>query len=221
MASEDVAAGEGALRTGVSRFLPLTPHAAAEAGLAALALREKGASATAAVAGTALSVTVAPRAITRRQPAAAGSVLRVLTVNLDHGRAAGAELISLVHGLRADVLFLQELTDDAAMALESAGLSQLLPSQMRHSRGYRYRGSAIYARYRLGDGLVIGPSFAPQPTARLDFPCGRSAQMVCIHRSSVPTMVPGSSPPLAERTGRVASAGGPAGESRRRLQRQP
>lgn len=186
------AAWAAARLTAADRFRPLeraavpllsfTPHAAVGAWLAALALRGKGASATVAtVAGTALAVTVAPRAIARRQPAAAGPVLRVLTINLDHGQAAGMELISLVRGLRADVLFLQELTDDAAMALEAAGLSQFLPSQMRHIRGYRYRGSAIYARYPLDDGLVIGPSFASQPTARLDFPCGRSAQLVCVH----------------------------------------
>jgi endonuclease/exonuclease/phosphatase family metal-dependent hydrolase len=108
-------------------------------------------------------------------------VLRVLTVNLNHGQAAGEALADLVGRLGADVLFLQELDEKAAIRLDAAGLSQLLPSQLREIHGYRYRGSAIYARYPLRDGLAIGPSFASQPTAQLDLPCGRSAQLVCVH----------------------------------------
>jgi endonuclease/exonuclease/phosphatase (EEP) superfamily protein YafD len=169
------------LERAVVPLLSFTPHATAGAGLAALGLRGKGPSATAAAAGAVLAAMVAPRVVPRRRPPAGGPVLRVLTVNLDHGQAAGAGLADLVRRLRADVLFLLELTHDAAMALEAAGLSQLLPSQMHDILGYRYRGSAIYARYPLRDGLAIGPSFASQPTAQLDFPCGRSAQLVCVH----------------------------------------
>jgi endonuclease/exonuclease/phosphatase (EEP) superfamily protein YafD len=162
-------------------LLSLTPHATAGAGLAALVLRGKGPSAMAALAGAALAAVVVPRAVPRRQPMADGPVLRVLTVNLDHGRAAGGGLADLVRRARADVLFVQELTDEAAMTLDAAGLSELLPNEMRDILNYRYRGSAIYARYPLRDGLAIGPSFASQPTARLDLPSGRSVQLVCVH----------------------------------------
>jgi endonuclease/exonuclease/phosphatase (EEP) superfamily protein YafD len=162
-------------------LLSLTPQATAVAGLAALLLDGTGPSATAAVAGAALAAVVAPRAIPRRQPAAAGPVLRVLTVNLLYGRAAGAPLVELVHRTGADVLFLQELTDDAATRLKAAGLSDLLPGEMRDIQRYRYRGSGIYARYPLRGGLAIGDSFASQPTARLDLPAGPSVQLVCVH----------------------------------------
>ena len=185
------AAWAAARLTAADRFRPLeraavpllsfTPHVTAGAGLAALVLRRRGPSVTAAVAGAALAAMVVPRAVPRRQPTADGPVVRILTANLNHGQAAGAGLAGLVRRLRADVLFLQELDEEAAMTLEAAGLSQLLPNQMREIRGYRYRGSAIYARYPLRDGPAIGPSFASQPTAQLDFPCGRSTQLVCVH----------------------------------------
>jgi len=162
-------------------LLALTPQAAAGAGLAAVLLRGKGPAATAALAGAALATTVAPRAIRRRQPAAGGPLLRVLTVNLQYGRAAGGALVDLVHRVGADVLFLQELTDDAVTRLQQAGLRDLLPSEMRDTRRYHYRGSGIHARYPLRAGLVIGESFASQPTARMDLPGGQAVQLVCVH----------------------------------------
>lgn len=162
-------------------LLALTPHATAGAGLAALTLRGRGPSATAALAGAALAATVAQRAIPRRQPAAGGPVLRVLTANLLRGRAAGAELVGLVRETGADVLFLQELSDDAVARLKQAGLGELLPHEMPDIAEYRYRGSGIYARHPLRDGLTIGPSYASQPTARLDLPGSRSVQLVCVH----------------------------------------
>jgi endonuclease/exonuclease/phosphatase (EEP) superfamily protein YafD len=171
----------GLLEQATVPLLSLTPGAAAGAGLAALVLRRKGPAVTAALAGAALAAAVAPRAIGRRQPAAGGPVLRVLTINLLYGRAAGPELVELVGKTGADVLFVQELTDDAVVALNRAGLGDLLPGELRDMRRYRYRGSGIYARYRLRDGLALRSSFASQPTARLDLPSGPSVQLVCVH----------------------------------------
>jgi endonuclease/exonuclease/phosphatase (EEP) superfamily protein YafD len=162
-------------------LLSLTPQATAAAGLAALMLSGKGPSGTAALAGAALATVVAPRAFPRRQPAADGPVLRVLTVNLLLGRAAGAGIVELVRKTSADVLFVQELSDDAVARLNLAGLNELLPNEMPDISGYRRRGSGIYARYPLCDGLAIGPTFASQPTARLDLPSGRSVQLICVH----------------------------------------
>ena len=177
--------------TGADRFraveqvavplVALTPQATVAAGLAALLLRGKGPSATAALAGAALAAGVAPRAIPSRQPPADGPVLRVLTINLLEGRAAGGQLVELVRSTGADVLFLQELSEDAVCRLKQSGLSDLLPHEVTDIIGYRYRGSGIYARYPLRPGLTIGPSYASQPTARLDLPWGRSVQLVCVH----------------------------------------
>jgi endonuclease/exonuclease/phosphatase (EEP) superfamily protein YafD len=52
---------------------------------------------------------------------------------------------------------------------------------MHDVRAYSYRGSAIYARYPLREGLAIRSSFASQPTARLELPGGQAAQLVCVH----------------------------------------
>ena len=162
-------------------MMSLTPHAAAGAGLAALALRRKGPSVTAAAAAAAMAAVVVPRAIRHRQPDASGPELAVLTVNMLQGGAAGPALVGLVRATGADVLFLQELTDDAKIKLKRAGLNELLPNEMLEIEGYRYRGSGIYARFPLRDGLTIGPSYASQPTARLDLPSGHSVQLVCVH----------------------------------------
>ena len=162
-------------------LLALTPHVTAGAGLAALLLRGKRTSAVTALAGAALAAVVVPRAIPRRQPPASGPVLRVLTLNLFSGRAAGGRLVELVRRTGVDVLFLQELTEDAVSLLKQAGLNDLLPNEMLDVSGYRYRGSGIYARYPLRAGLTTGPSFASQPTARLELPAGRSVQLVCVH----------------------------------------
>jgi endonuclease/exonuclease/phosphatase (EEP) superfamily protein YafD len=173
-------------------LLALTPQATAAATLAAVSLRGRAPAATAAVAAAALAGVVAPRAIPRRQVPARGPVLNVLTVNLLAGGAAGPELVELVRRKRADVLFLQEITEDAAGRLKRAGLGDLLPHQVLDIEGYRYRGSAIYARHPLRDGLTIGPSYASQPTARLDLPGGRALQLVCVHPH--PPMPPWSLP---------------------------
>jgi endonuclease/exonuclease/phosphatase (EEP) superfamily protein YafD len=110
-----------------------------------------------------------------------GPVLRVVTANLMHGGADEEAIVSLVRRSGADVLFLQELTDEATIRLKRAGLSELLPNEMLEIEGYLYRGSGIYARYPLSAGLTIGPSYASQPTARLDLPSGKSVQLVCVH----------------------------------------
>lgn len=68
-------AGADRLRPLEAQAVPLfsfTPQAAAAAWLGALLLRGRGPSATAALAGAALTATVAPRAIPRRQPQASG-----------------------------------------------------------------------------------------------------------------------------------------------------
>jgi hypothetical protein len=184
-------------------LLALTPQAAAGAGLAAVLLRGKGPAATAALAGAALATTVAPRAIRRRQPAAGGPLLRVLTVNLQYGRAAGGALVDLVHRVGADVLFLQELTDDAVTRLQQAGLRDLLPSEMRDTRRYHYRGSGILAAHR-ADGSARWAG------------CAASLRS---SSSPVSALVRPRGPALAPRAGRAAAAGRPAVDPGRGLQR--
>jgi endonuclease/exonuclease/phosphatase family metal-dependent hydrolase len=160
--------------------LSFTPQVTAGAWVGALLLRGAGPAAVTAVAGAALTAAVGPRAVPSGQPPAAGPVLRVLTANLLGGRAVGEVVAELACRKRADVLFLQELTGDAAARLQRAGLGDLLPHQVTQPTPHGARGS-IYARYPLRGGPPAVPPSAARCTAWLDLPAGQSVQLVCIH----------------------------------------
>jgi endonuclease/exonuclease/phosphatase (EEP) superfamily protein YafD len=90
----------------------------------------------------------------------------------------------LVGRKRVDVLFVQELTDEAAARLLQAGLGDLLPHRVTQPVARGARGS-IYARYPLRGGPLAAPASAPvsaaRCTARLDLPGGQSVQLACVH----------------------------------------
>ena len=176
-------AGADRLRFAEAWAVPLlsfTPQVTAGAWASALLLRGAGPAAATAVAGAALTAAVGPRAVPSRQPPAAGPVLRVLTANLLFGRAGADEVAELVGRQHADVLFVQELTDEAAARLQRAGLGDLLPHQVTQPKSHRTRGS-IYARYPLRGGPPAAPPSAARCTARLDLPSGQSVELACIH----------------------------------------
>ena len=110
----------------------------------------------------------------------AGPVLRVLTANLPARRAAAEVVVELACRKHADVLFVQELTDEAAARLQQAGLGDLLPHRVTQPVPHGARDS-IYARYPLRGGPLAAPVSAAQCTARLDLPSGQSVQLACIH----------------------------------------
>ncbi len=83
-----------------------------------------------------------------RQSPAAGLVLRVLTANLLVGRAAAGVVVELARRIDADLLFVQELTGDAAVGLQRAGLGDLLPYRVPQPASCATQDS-IYARYPL------------------------------------------------------------------------
>ena len=160
--------------------LSFTPQVTAGAWAGALLLRGAGPAAVAAAAGAALTAAVSPRAVPHRQPAAAGPVLRVLTANLLVGRAVAEAVVELSRRMDADVLFVQELTDDAAAGLQRAGLGDLFPYRVTQSAPRGTRGS-IYSRYPLRGGPPASPTSAARCTALLDLPSGQSVQLACIH----------------------------------------
>jgi endonuclease/exonuclease/phosphatase (EEP) superfamily protein YafD len=165
-------------------LLSFTPYAAAAAPLAALAARRTGSNGPAAVmalAGAALAAAVLPRAVKRRQPEANGPVLRVLTANLLVGRASEDAVVGLARRTGVDVLFLQELTENAVSRLKQAGLNDLLPHEISDARDNSPSGSGIYARFPLSDGLPLTPVSMAPLTARLELPGGPRVDLVCIH----------------------------------------
>jgi endonuclease/exonuclease/phosphatase (EEP) superfamily protein YafD len=161
-------------------MLSFTPQVAVGAWAGALLLRGAGPAAAAGVAGAALTAAVGPRAVPCRQPPAGGPVLRVLTANVLFGRAAADAVVELACRTHADVLFVQELTGDAATRLARAGLGDLLPHQVTQPVPHGPRGS-IYARYPLRGGPPDAPPSAARCTARLDLPSGQFVQLACIH----------------------------------------
>ena len=203
-------------------MLALTPYATAAAGLAALTLRRRARWLRPHWPGRPWLESWCPARSRAASPRPPGPVLRVLTVNLLSGQAAGDELVGLTRRTDADVLFLQELTEDAVTRLKRAGLSDLLPYEMLGIEGYRYRGSGIYARHPLSDGLTIGPSYASQPTARLDLPSGQSVHLVCVHpHPPAPPWYWPAAPALAPGAGRAAWPEPDPCRARRGLQRHP
>ena len=160
-------------------LLSFTPQVTAAAWASALLLRGAGPAAATAVAGAALTAAVGPRGVPYRQPPAAGPVLRVLTANLLVGRAGAETVVDLVVRQHADVLFVQELTSEAAARLQQAGLSDLLPHLATQPESHT-RGS-IYARYPLRGEPLSAPESAARCTARLELPSGQSVQLTCIH----------------------------------------
>ena len=176
-------AGADRLRFAESWAVPLlafTPQVAAGAWASALLLRGAGPAAATAVAGAALTAAVGPRAVPYRQPPAAGPVLRVLTANLLAGRAEAEVVAELVRRKHADVLFVQELTDEAEARLQHAGLGGLLPHRVTQPVAHGARCS-IYARYPLRGGPPAVPVSAARCTAWLDLPSGQCVQLACIH----------------------------------------
>jgi endonuclease/exonuclease/phosphatase (EEP) superfamily protein YafD len=167
----------------VTPLLSFTPLAAAAAPGAALGLglaRRRGPAVTAALAAAALTAVTLPRAARRPQPAASGPVLRVLTVNVLCGRADPEVVVALVRRTGADVLFLQELTDDAVTSLSQAGLDELMPRKITELRGSSL-GSGIYSRFPLSEGEPLTPTYAAQPTAVLTLPTGEVVELGCVH----------------------------------------
>jgi len=176
-------AGADRLRFAEAWAVPLlsfTPQVTCGAWVSALVLRGAGPAAAAAAAGAALSAAVGPRAVPYRQPPAGGPVLRVLTANLFAGRALAEVVAGLARRTNADVLFVQELTDEAAAGLGRAGLGDLLPHRVMEAMPHGTHVS-IYARYPLRGGPPAAPPSAARCTARLDLPSGQVVQLACVH----------------------------------------
>ena len=164
-------------------LLSFTPQVARVAPAAALGLQlagRRGPALTATLAAAALDLLVRPRQTARSQPKAAGPRVQVLTCNLFAGQADAEAVVARVRAVAADVLFTQELTDEAATRLKQAGLDDLLPHSALDLRGGP-RGSGIYSRFPLSEGPLVAYAHAAQPTALLTLPGGETVDLICVH----------------------------------------
>lgn len=164
-------------------FLSFTPQVASAAPWAAAGLclaGRRGPAATTALAAAALNALVRSRKIPRPDPGACGPRLRVLTANLFFGRGDAEVVVARVRKDSVDVLFLQELTEDAVTRLKQAGLNDLMPHTAHDLRGGS-RGSGIYSRFPLSDGPELAPVHMAQPTALAELPGGYAVELICAH----------------------------------------
>ncbi len=93
---------------------------------------------------------VAPRAFGQPDPVR-GPIVRVLTANLNEGRADPAALLALARAENADLLAVEEVTEDEEAALERAGLSDLFPFAQSNAH-WTSTGTALYSKYPLTEG---------------------------------------------------------------------
>ena len=161
-------------------LLPFTPQAAAAAWIAALLARDPRARAATALAAATLTAGLLPRTIARTQPLATGPMLRVLTANLLVGRAAAEPVVELAVRLKADVLFVQELDEQAAIRLARAGLGDQFPYLISDVGTKVERGNGIYAKYPMRMCGPILPTSSVQPIVTLAFP-PMPVRLVSVH----------------------------------------
>jgi endonuclease/exonuclease/phosphatase (EEP) superfamily protein YafD len=121
----------------------------------------------------------------RRTPGGAttGRQLRLVSLNMLHGRADPAAVLALTRAADADVLALSEVTPEASTALREAGLADVLP----HAHVLPARegeppgaGGALWTRLEVRARSVVPGRFS-QPAARLAVPGGRDVEVTAVH----------------------------------------
>ena len=178
--------------TGTERGFPLVPgmaftrYAAATSVLPlAAALRARSGPATAlavASAGALAAAVVAPWR-TGAHAAGDGPALRVVSLNMLHGRADAAAVVDLARRSGADVLALMEVTPEAVSALQDAGVTELLPHGHVVPAGPGRPpggGGALWTRLEVRERTVVPGRFG-QPAARLAVPGAPDVEVTAVH----------------------------------------
>lgn len=92
-------------------------------------------------------------------PRAGAEPLRVMAVNLHHGRADGLDVVQTASGEDIDLLVATEVTPAALARMESAGLDDLLPHRAGQP-GTSRAGTMVFATARLGPATRLGTTGA-------------------------------------------------------------
>jgi len=166
----------------LTQLMTVTPQGVVLALLTAVVLvrRNRPAALVALVACVLLAAGVVPRAFAAGEPAAGGTPVKVLTINL-FGRADPGTVVELVRRLQPDVFAALELTPREVAALDAAGLGELMPHRLLQAeRGAS--GSGLYGRHPL---TALPGLFTPighnMPAAALTLPSGDKVEVVAIH----------------------------------------
>jgi endonuclease/exonuclease/phosphatase family metal-dependent hydrolase len=141
-------------------------------------------------AGILLAWQLPPRRRTGDQAAAGSSresgsapttlSLRLLTVNVQGGRADPAAVLRAVRSHEVDVLAVQELTPRMVSRLAAAGLEELLPFSHLDPRPGS-PGTGLWARWPLTPLPPVPGLTAAAPRARIDPLGGRPVTLTAVH----------------------------------------
>jgi endonuclease/exonuclease/phosphatase (EEP) superfamily protein YafD len=112
-----------------------------------------------------------------------GRPLRLVSLNMLHGRADPAAVLALATAADADVLALSEVTPQAAAGLLAAGVTDLFPHAHVVPAGKGQpagAGGALWSRLEMRSRSVVPGRFG-QPTARLAVPDGPDVEVTAVH----------------------------------------
>ncbi|WP_204061500.1 endonuclease/exonuclease/phosphatase family protein [Microbispora corallina] len=164
-------------------LVALTPFAAGAAVVTALlgvASRGRAATAVTVVLALLFAWWVVPRAVGGRQEAG-GHPLRVLTANLNEGRADPQAIVDLIRRLHPDVVTLEELTPWLLDDLDAGGLSALLPYRVAQT-GPGPTGTGIFSARPLTERTgLFTPVGHHMPVAETTTPDGTPVEIVAVH----------------------------------------
>lgn len=166
---------------GALALLPFGVPVAVVVLLLALRLRRWLTALTAVLVTIGLVGVVLPRALAEARPYAVGTTVRVLTLNLDQGRADPGTVLDLVRRNHVDLISLQELTPGAVAGLDAAGLRDLLPNVQFDARPGP-DGTGLASRYPL-QALQLVPTTTRYalPGAVVDLPGQQKLQALAVH----------------------------------------
>ncbi|MEV1247231.1 endonuclease/exonuclease/phosphatase family protein [Nonomuraea sp. NPDC049750] len=166
-----------------TQLMTATPYAAAGSLvplLIAALSRKRAATAVALLTTTAFGFAVLPRALGTAD-STAGRPFRVLTINMLFGRADPQTILDLVRRYEPDVLSTQELTPDGVEALDTAGLSGLMPYRVLQEE-WSASGSGLYSKHPLKPIYnLVPPVGHNMPAAMVSLPGGKPVEFVDVH----------------------------------------
>ncbi|UJA19035.1 endonuclease/exonuclease/phosphatase family protein [Thermoleophilia bacterium SCSIO 60948] len=165
-------------------LIAVTPYVGAAAllvGVVAFVARRRAPALLALAAFGLVAVAVVPRQVSGSSDVA-GMEVRVLSLNLEFGRADPRAVIDLIERERPDVVSLQEIDAPAAEALERGGIDELLAHSERNvSAGAG--GTAIWSTHPLEPLPGVAPAILDEPQARalIRLPGGARLDTTAVH----------------------------------------
>jgi len=191
-------AGWALLRAaGAERGFPLVPamaftrYAAAAGAVPVAVAALSGSRAAAAVAtgagallgGSVLAPAVVDEVRRRTSRPPQGRPLRLISLNMLHGRADPAAVVALASAADADVLALSEVTPEAVTGLLDAGVAERLPHAHVVPAGAGQpagAGGALWTRLEVHERTAVPGRFG-QPSARLGVPGAVDLEVTAVH----------------------------------------